>query len=218
MRIDILRNSLINEEIDYVMLMSIYSGYSNPRDKISRLIRSGDLIRVKKGLYVFGPGAARKPYSIETLANLIYGPSAISLEYALSWYGLIPEKVEMIQSVTTSRNKFFTTPVGSFSYTHQHPDLFSEGVTIVAQNSTHNVLIATKEKALTDYLLLNKAVPEFLNLTELRDYLVDGLRIDEENFRGLSLGRVCRIEKKSGNRNVSILYELISRYKEKLNA
>jgi hypothetical protein len=52
------------------------------------------------------------------IANPLYGPSYISLEYALSYYGLIPERVESITSVTTKRSKKFITPLGSFSYEH----------------------------------------------------------------------------------------------------
>ena len=87
-----LRKIVGHEELDTLTLNSVLSGYSNPRDKISRLVKEKVLIRIKKGLYIFGPQFAEKPYSNEILANLLYGPSAISLEYALSYYGLIPEK------------------------------------------------------------------------------------------------------------------------------
>ena len=61
----------------------------------------------KKGLYIFGKSVALQPYSKEVLANLIYGPSAISLSYALSYYGLIPERVHIVTSITNNRIKTF---------------------------------------------------------------------------------------------------------------
>jgi len=73
---------------------------TRPRDKISDLLKKGTIIRVKKGLYVFGEDNRKKPYSKEILANLIYGPSYISLDYALQYHGLIPERVEAVTSVT----------------------------------------------------------------------------------------------------------------------
>ena len=69
-----LRQKIGREEFDYPALMAAMSRYSNPRDRVTTLIRSGDIIRVKKGLYVFGEHFRRRPYSRELLANLIYGP------------------------------------------------------------------------------------------------------------------------------------------------
>jgi predicted transcriptional regulator of viral defense system len=84
-----LRAKVPYEETDYVALKNALSQYSNIRAKITSLLKSGELIRVKKGLYVFGPTEAKEPYSKEILANLIYGPSYISLDYALSLYGIV---------------------------------------------------------------------------------------------------------------------------------
>lgn len=78
------------EEFDYQILLNSLRGYAHPRKKITALLRKGEIIRVKKGLYIFGAQHRRSPYCRELLANLIYGPSCISLEYALHYYGLIP--------------------------------------------------------------------------------------------------------------------------------
>ncbi|MEM1244661.1 MAG: hypothetical protein AAGG80_07595, partial [Pseudomonadota bacterium] len=116
MNIETLRKLAGKEEIDYQFIVSALAGYARPRDKISNWLKSGQLIRVKKGLYIFGKSVALQPYSKEVLANLIYGPSAISLTYALSYYGLIPERVDVITSVTNKRHKSFATCIGEFSY------------------------------------------------------------------------------------------------------
>jgi len=85
--------------IDYSYLMDLLKSYQSPRDKISRMIMKKEIIPVKKGLYVLSPEFG-KPIDLKVVANLIYGPSYISLEYALSYWGLIPEKVEEVTSIT----------------------------------------------------------------------------------------------------------------------
>ena len=90
-------------EFDYIFLSDILYSYKKPRNIISRLIRNNDIIRVKKGLYVFGKDSLGPAYSKEILANMIYGPSYISLEFALSYYGLIPERVDTVTSITNKK-------------------------------------------------------------------------------------------------------------------
>src|SRR3990167_4009219 len=114
MKIEALRKLAGGEEIDYQFLMSALQDYAQPRDKVSQWLKTGELVRVKKGLYVFGKTVAETAYSQEVLANLIYGPSAISLSYALSFYGLIPERVPVITSITNNRIKSFATSIGTF--------------------------------------------------------------------------------------------------------
>src|SRR5579871_4020362 len=105
-----------NREIDYLFMKYILQDYAQPRAKITALLRSKDLIRVKKGLYLLDGKDEDKPFVKETLANLIYGPSYISMEYALAFYGFIPERVEVLTSVTSKKDKLFKTPVGVFNY------------------------------------------------------------------------------------------------------
>ena len=125
MRIEALRKMAGKEEVDYQFIVSALKEYARPRDKISTWLKSGELVRVKKGLYIFGKTVALQPYSKEVLANLIYGPSAISLTYALGYYGLIPEKVSTITNITTNRIKSFTTCVGTFQYYRLHPNKYA---------------------------------------------------------------------------------------------
>ena len=113
---EFIRRHILHEEFDYQTLLHGLGQYSRPRDKISDLLRKGVIIRVKKGIYIFGEDYRRRPYSREILANLIYGPSYISLEYALHYFGLIPERVEAVTSVTTGRSRRYATPIGLFRY------------------------------------------------------------------------------------------------------
>jgi hypothetical protein len=102
----------IDVPFDYQLAMDRLAGFGAPRNKIRNLCRSGDLVRVKKGLYVAPTFPGRAPeVSPLVLAGLVYGPSYVSLESALAHHGLIPERVNEITSVTTKRAKRFDTPM-----------------------------------------------------------------------------------------------------------
>jgi hypothetical protein len=167
--------------------MDFLKGYQSPRDKISRMIMKKEIIQVKKGLYVLSPEFG-KPIDLKVAANLIYGPSYISLEYALSYWGLIPEKVEEITSMTNKRNKFFETPVGTFSYKYLHSSKFSVGIERIA-GEAGAFLMASKEKAICDRLALVKD----LNKQEIPGFLEDDLRLDMDELLDLDTGLVHEI-------------------------
>lgn len=84
----LLLKNILCEEFDYQTLLDSLYGYAQSRMKISAMLAKGDIIRVKKGLYILGESLRRRPFCLELLANLIYGPSHVSLEYALHYHGL----------------------------------------------------------------------------------------------------------------------------------
>ena len=175
--IESIRKSIHQEEFDYQTLLVALGDYARPRDKISDLISKGIIIRVKKGLYVFGNGARQTPYSTEILANLIYGPSYISLDYALQHYGLIPERVEGVTSVTTGRSRRFLTPIGLFIYRMIPLRAFQIGMDRIEIGDGRAFLIATPEKALADKLYEDRGTGLHTQ-KELVDYLERNLRVD----------------------------------------
>ena len=119
----------LDHPFDYQLAMDWLERYRAPRNKIRNLCISGDLIQVKKGLYVASPLPGRPPaVSPLALAALIYGPSYVSLESALAHHGLIPERVDEITSVTCKRAKRFQTPLGRFTYRPVNESAFSYGV------------------------------------------------------------------------------------------
>ncbi len=182
-----LRKLVGREEVDYQLLLSALSDYAYPRDRITSWLKSEELIRVKKGLYVFGKNIAQAPYSQELLANLIYGPSAISLNYALNFYGLIPERSTVITSITNKRNKQFVTPVGNFTYRYLALNKYVVGIEIFSVNPTTAFLIASPEKALCDLICLVDKKIEMLTLSDMENYLFSDLRIDEEALSSFRL-------------------------------
>ena len=146
-----------------------------------------EIIQVKKGLYVLSPDFG-KPIDLKVVANLVYGPSYISLEYALSYWGLIPEKVEEITSMTNKRNKIFETPMGTFSYKYLHNSKFSVGIERIA-GETGAFLMASKEKAICDRLALVKD----LDKQDIAGFLEYDLRLDMNELPGLDTGLVHEI-------------------------
>ena len=141
--IEAIRKKISQEQFDYQTLMDCLKDYARPRDKISDLLQKGSIIRIKKGLYIFGDEYRRRPYSREILANLIYGPSYISLDYALQHYGLIPERVEAVTSVTTGRSRKFFTPIGLFTYRMIPLEAFRIGMDRIEIGDGRAFLIAT---------------------------------------------------------------------------
>ncbi len=187
-----------NAEVDYLFMKFALQEYAQPRAKITSLLRSRELIRVKKGLYVLDGINPMKPFVKETLANLIYGPSYLSLEYALSFYGFIPERVETLTSITSNKNKLFKTPLGIFSYRYLNPIKYSVGITQVMYDDSHPILIATPEKALADQILLATPNLQFNNINEIKNFLFEDLRIPYEKISCLDkklFGKIANIFK-----------------------
>jgi len=202
-----LRRAIPSEEFDYTLLRSVLASYSSVGRKINELLRSGVIERVKKGLYVFGREYAQGPIVKETLANLIYGPSCISLEYALAFHGLIPERVETLTSVTPKRDKDFKTPLGSFTYRYLKPEKYPVGIDQVWMDDRHPVLMASPEKALSDYLVLKK-VPSMKNEEEARQFLENDLRIDSVKFNRFNLAALRKLNRYYRNKNIEKVAEL----------
>lgn len=203
-----IRKKAKTEELDYLFLMDALKSYRHPRDKLTALLKSQYIIRVKKGLYVLGKDYRLRPYSLEVLANLIYGPSYISFEYALSYYGMIPERVNRVTSVCFKRIKHLNTPVGEFIYYYIAPKKFPVGITWESIDYNTHFLIATREKALADYVVIQKT---FSNQEELLVYLVEGMRIDADDIYALRLPLIEDIAYLYQNKNVDFLCKILKK-------
>ena len=207
MDVEELRRSIPGEEFDYQSLLGALKGYERPRDKITALLRRGVIIRVKKGIYVFGQRYARRPFSREVLANMIYGPSYVSLEYALHYHGLIPERVEAVTSVSVGRNRRFATPVGLFLYRTAPLKAYQVGID-QAEVDGRTFLIATPEKALCDKIYNDRGTG-IRSQTEMREYLFTSLRIDPESLKRLDADVVADVGERYRSRKIRLLSNLI---------
>lgn len=203
-----LRQAIPQEEFDYTLLTGALSEYAAKNQKINELLKSGVITRIKKGLYVYGPNYNRAPVCKEVLANLIYGPSCISLEYALAYHGLIPERVETVTSVTPKRNKEFQTPLGRFSYRYLGPEKYPHGIEQVWVDEKHPVLMASAEKAICDYVALNK-ITEISSTDDAKNFLESDLRIDRNDWKRLNPISLWKLNKFYRNKTVDHILEAL---------
>lgn len=213
--IETIRKEIPQEEFDYQILVDCLKGYARPRDKISDLLKKGSIIRIKKGLYIFGDEYRRRPFSREILANLIYGPSYISLDYALQHYGLIPERVEAVTSVTTGRSRRFSTPVGLFTYRTIPLEAFRIGMDRIEIGDGRAFLMATPAKALADKLhdLRGAGIQ---SQRELINYLEKNLRVDPAVLRELEPAELNTIAIGYQSRKIRLLSDLVRRIHNKV--
>jgi hypothetical protein len=116
--------------------------------------------------------------------------------------------------VTISRKKLFTTPVGVFSYTHQHSSRYTEGASLVELDDRRRVLMATREKALADQLTLSRRPRDVYDEHELAAFLSDDLRLDSERLATLNVARLRRIERITPGSIISLLRSLVEKLKE----
>jgi predicted transcriptional regulator of viral defense system len=207
-----LRHGIPQDEFDYQTLLGVLEGYSQPRAKITALLRQGVILRVKKGLYVFCEEERRKPLCPELIANLAYGPSCVSLEYALALHGLIPERVETVTSVTSGRSRMFDTPVGRFTYRRIPMKAFPIGVDRMETGDGRAYLIATPEKALADSLVADRR-GTFGSRREIAAYLAESWRIEEGRLKELDRDLLEELADGYRSRKVRLLARLVGRMK-----
>jgi hypothetical protein len=160
---------------------------------------------------VFGDRYRRAPISRELLANLIYGPSYVSLDYALSHYGMVPERVEDVTSITTGENRRFVTPIGVFTYRPLHPHRYAPGVLWSTEGDTR-YLMASPEKALVDKVWTDKRFSP-ANLRDFHAYLIDDLRLDEQRLSALDQARLVTIALAFASRKINMLARYLARPK-----
>jgi len=208
--IEDLRGRIEGEEFDYQALLDSLKQYERPRDKITNLLRQKAIIRVKKGIYVFGPKYARRPFSREILANIIYGPSCISLDFALHYHGLIPERVEAVTSVTSGRGRRFVTPVGLFIYRQIPPAAFPVGIDQVQLEGGRSFLMAVPEKALADKIQDDRGTG-IRSQEDMQRYLTQNLRIDAESLEKLRIETLSILAKRYRSRKLRLLNRVVAR-------
>jgi len=174
---------ITSPELTTPMLLGILSSYADPRKKINTLTQKGVLKHIKQGVYLLTEDAQLRPYSKEILANLLYGPSYISLETALSFYGFIPERPTTTTSVCLGRGKSFSTIVGDFEYYHLKDSLYHHGVRLRETFPNTFFQMASPEKVLLDFLYFREKKGEFKNPIEYFNYIVESYRLDLKSIK-----------------------------------
>lgn len=158
--------------------------------QLSRWVRQGKLVPLRRGMFLLPAALRRNQPLLEYLANLLVLPSYVSLERALSFHGLIPERVPLVQSVTLGRPILFETPVGDFQYRHVKQDwFFGYAETEIESGSA---LIAVPEKALLDvvYLSSGSFPPERIDAMRLQNLE----RLEPAKLTRMAAGHGKRVE------------------------
>ncbi len=180
--------------------------YSNKNNKVSRDIKNGKLFKIIKGLYETDP---KTPGYL--LAGSIYGPSYISFEYALAYYGLIPERVSTITCATfdKKKKKTYDTSFGTFTYRDIPALAYPEEIVLKVEGE-YSFQIASPEKALCDKLY---TLSPLLNYDNLENMLFNDLRIDESEFNKLDINKIEKLSDLYHSTNVSLLAKYMEKNK-----
>lgn len=168
--------------------------------QISRWVKSGKLLQLKRGLYLLAEPYRKVQTSEFYIAGVLKNPSYVSLEKALEYHGLIPEAVAVYTSVTTKRPESFRTPAGMYDYQHVKPSLFWGYTSVTFHGQTF--FMATAEKALLDFFYL-----KHVKVSE--DYL-EGLRL--QNTEDIDLEKLAAYARRFQKPGLVRAAELVSRY------
>lgn len=120
------------------------------RYQVTRWVKKGYLGKLRNGIYYFTD--RERSITPEDVAAVLCRPSYISLEWALSHYGLIPEAAGAVTCVTSRLNRKYTNKFGRFIYRHVKPELFWG---YMPKGNGLPYLVAEPEKALLDHFYLN---------------------------------------------------------------
>ncbi len=177
---------------------------------VNKALKKGELIKIRRGLYILADKYRHKKLSKFYLASRIAPHSYISSESAMSYYGWIPERVATVTSIiNSSRTKKFITPFGEFVFyplpVNEYE--FLTGVTRIEEIKGEPFLLASPLRALADYVYLKKIDWESL------EYLTSGMRIDLENL--MKINRNHFLEMKKVYRSKRVLH-FLDRLKQEL--
>jgi len=185
---------------------SYYENEENLRRQVLEWVKKGYLLPLKKGIYILNEEYRKKEPSLYFIANFLVSPSYISLEYALNYYNLIPERTTVITSVTTKKTNSFENVLGKFEYRSVKNEMF-QGFKKETEKK-QDFFIAAPEKALVDYFYLNSQYEgNFDEFESLRLQNLERLNPERLNlYKKVSNARVSSI--------IEVLIEFIKHYKK----
>ena len=170
------------------------------RNQLTKWQRQGLIFSLKKGLYILNEGDRKITPSRLFIANQLLPPSYISCEYALSFYDLIPEKVEDVTCVTTRKTTCFKNILGTFYYHHIKLASFV-GFRQIEDENKFPVFIAEAEKALVDFFYLN------LSNFSKNDKNVFEYSYRFQNFSDLNIEKLKKFAQILSNKKLSKIVE-----------
>lgn len=163
--------------------------YRRPNDKISELLKSGELQSLRRGLYIPGPEADLPVPEPFLIANHLRGPSYVTMESALSYWGFIPERVYEITSATLKTSKTYSIEAGRFSFHHLSAPYYSFGIRSEKLTSLQVAMVASPEKAICDKIVLTSGVL-LRSIPQTRDFILDDMRMEEDALQKLDISAI----------------------------
>jgi predicted transcriptional regulator of viral defense system len=160
----------------------LLAGNVNPkliRIQLSRWAKTGKIYQLRRGLYSIAPPYQKRQPHPFLVANHLQKASYVSLQSALSFYGLIPEVVNITTSVSTGRPERLETPLGTYEFRHIKTELLF-GYQMI-ELGEQSALLATPEKALLDLIYLQPGGNSMAYLKELR--LQNTEKLDKDLLR-----------------------------------
>ena len=145
-----------NAVIDSSSFILLDEKIADIRRQVCGWVKKGYLLQLKKGVYVFSDTYRKITPSRRFIANYLVLPSYLSLEYALGYYDLIPEKVTVYSSLTTKKTQTFTNALGRFDYCSVKESLFFGFTKAVSVNQ--EFFIALPEKAILDFFYFREHI------------------------------------------------------------
>jgi len=152
-------------------LMLLQSNKQIIRNQLARWQNKKLLVKLKRGVFLLNPNDRKINPSRTYISNQLYSPSYVSLEYALNYYGLIPERVSDLTGITTKKTLRLKNEVGTFIYQHIKPRAF-RGFKALKDEAGLIFFIAEPEKAVVDFF--------YLNLERFRE---DDEKVFEQSYR-----------------------------------
>ena len=179
-----------------------YKNYSDINGKIRREIKDGKYIPIIRGLY-----ETDKTTPGYYLSSYIYGPSYLSFDYSLSYYGMIPERVTNYTLATYNKQKTkkYITAFGTYIYRDIPKSAYPFDIFVIEENN-YVYYIASKEKALCDKLYSSKPVT---SVKQLKEMIFVDLRIDTDAFFSLDIEKLGMLIPKYKSKNLNYLQKLI---------
>lgn len=174
-----------DQPISTQVLLGLLRGYNRPYDKIMEMVNQGILVQLRRGLYMTSPLVSKITPEPFLIANHLYGPSYISLDSALFHWGLIPDRVFEISSVTPKISKKSMVQNVVYSYTHLPIAYSPLGIQSISLTKTQTVLIASPEKALCDKVITTAGI-NLRSRQQALAFLVEDLRIEKDQLRELN--------------------------------
>ncbi|WP_337384320.1 type IV toxin-antitoxin system AbiEi family antitoxin domain-containing protein [Prevotella sp.] len=194
--------TLGNIPVTSSVIASLYPDVKTKFAKVAQLERAGEIIRLRRNLFVVNPEETGLPLSSGLIANHLLAPSYVSMQTALRYYGLIPEAVYTIQSMTFKAAKEFNTPVGNYCYYHISRETYPIGITQIKDGNSVYIM-ATPEKALCD-LIANQPGVNLRYKKEALEFLEENLRFDMDKFSQFNQ-EIFLAYAKNGKKSTSIL-------------